>query len=206
MTQGQRPKAECKVLPGEILHQLPFPGAARLVRVGTGNSPGVSLLPMYLRRGCEYNEGMEQMLPFGHTSAQLPTGLTHSTRLQENHWYPAQPVLACLSERRISDPAVQGVSPTEHISDLACAAPEPPQTEVRPGEDKISNASQGVQPGSVGTLMCVLPEHGWCVYWFVVCLPTIPERRHSCAEGAGNSCRVTECLSQERKSKMTVYV
>lgn len=69
---------------------------------------------------------MEQMLPFGHTSAQLPTGLTHSTRLQENHWYPAQPVLACLSERSVSDPAVQGVSPTEHIPGLASAAPELP--------------------------------------------------------------------------------
>lgn len=59
------------------------------------------------------------MLPFGHTSAQLPTGLTHSTRLQENHWYPAQPMLACLSERRMRDPAVRGVSPMEHILDLA---------------------------------------------------------------------------------------
>lgn len=69
---------------------------------------------------------MEQMLPFGHTSAQLPNGLTHSTRLQENHWYPAQPVLAYLSEKSVRDPAVQGVSPTEHSLGLACAVPELP--------------------------------------------------------------------------------
>lgn len=88
VTQGQRPKAECKVLPREILHQLPFPGSSRLGMCWQREFSSISLLPMYLQRGSllkhEYNEGMEQILPFRHTSAQLPTGLTHSTRLREN--------------------------------------------------------------------------------------------------------------------------
>lgn len=160
MTQGQRPKAECKVLPREILHQLPFPGSRNLVRVGTGNSPGVSLLPAYLPRGClleqERSEGVEQIQPFGHASAQLPAGMTPSTGLQESHPHPARPVTQLC---QMSAP--QTVSP--QLPNWARAAAELPQMWVWPGRGKMA---------CVGQALCSPVTWGQsCFRSGVVCLP-----------------------------------
>jgi len=87
------------------LAQASLPGEQRAWYVlAQGILPALPRCPCICTGGCllehEYNDGMEQILPSGHASAQLPTGLTHSIRPQENHSYPARAVLARLPERR----------------------------------------------------------------------------------------------------------
>lgn len=140
----------------------------------------------------ECNEGAEQILPVGHSSAQLPAGLTHSSGLQENHWYPAWPALARLLERG----AIQ------LCGMLAC----PSKFQIGLGQRQNCTRHRSDWDGgkdcACGYTVCSLVMLGLSYVCFcngVVCLwfacPLSPEWRHSCGKGTGNSCKVPKCLS-----------
>lgn len=116
---------------------------------------------MHPQKGClsehECNEGAKQILPVGRSSARLPAGLTHSSGLQENPWYPARPVLARLPERG----TIQLCGMLACLSKFQIWLGQRQNCTRRRldwdgGERLMCVCVHCVQPGYVGTFVCVL--------------------------------------------------
>lgn len=169
------PRLNAKSSPGSSCISFPSWGAAGLVCVGIGNSPGISLLPVYLQRGFVWSRSTlkarskcclsDAHLYSCQMSRLLAPDFRKSTSIQHSQCLPVCPR---------EDPAVQDVSPTEQIPDLPWTIPD---TCWFAG-GKVVYPSQGVY------ILCAAwvfwDFHactaivGWCIYWFVVCLPTVP--------------------------------